>query len=60
MSLSSRATLFFFYFFLSFTFRCNIDPTVIVHPRSHPREFRFSMEAFKFIGLHDQVTFLDF
>ncbi|TNM90580.1 hypothetical protein fugu_002869 [Takifugu bimaculatus] len=34
---------------------CNVDPTVITHPRSHPREFRFSMEAFKFIGLHDQV-----
>lgn len=36
-----------------------MDPTVITHPRSHPRQFRFSMEAFKFIGLHDQVK-LDF
>uniref|UniRef100_H3CGN1 ZP domain-containing protein n=1 Tax=Tetraodon nigroviridis TaxID=99883 RepID=H3CGN1_TETNG len=34
---------------------CNMDSTVITHPRSHPREFRFSLEAFKFIGLHDQV-----
>lgn len=33
-----------------------MDPTVITHPRNHPREFRFSMEAFKFIGLHDQVN----
>ncbi|KAL7406897.1 hypothetical protein ABVT39_028201 [Epinephelus coioides] len=34
---------------------CNVDPTVVVHPSSHDREFRFSMEAFKFIGMYDQV-----
>ncbi|XP_034004774.1 uncharacterized protein LOC117497000 [Trematomus bernacchii] len=34
---------------------CNLDQTVQVHPRANPRQFRFSMEAFQFIGLHDQV-----
>ncbi|XP_029282779.1 CUB and zona pellucida-like domain-containing protein 1 [Cottoperca gobio] len=34
---------------------CLVDQTVEVHPTSNPREFRFSMEAFKFIGLNDQV-----
>ncbi|KAK7944855.1 hypothetical protein WMY93_000583 [Mugilogobius chulae] len=34
---------------------CNKDPTLIIYPRSNAREFKFSIEAFKFIGLHDQV-----
>ncbi|KAJ0001731.1 hypothetical protein NQD34_001527, partial [Periophthalmus magnuspinnatus] len=34
---------------------CNLDPTLIVYPRSHNRQFKYSVEAFKFIGLHDQV-----
>ncbi|XP_034056595.1 CUB and zona pellucida-like domain-containing protein 1 [Gymnodraco acuticeps] len=34
---------------------CTVDQTVQVHPKANPREFRFSMEAFQFIGLHDQV-----
>ncbi|KAI9542144.1 hypothetical protein NQZ68_023727 [Dissostichus eleginoides] len=34
---------------------CNLDQTVQVHQRANPRQFRFSMEAFKFLGLHDQV-----
>ncbi|KAJ0001730.1 hypothetical protein NQD34_001526 [Periophthalmus magnuspinnatus] len=34
---------------------CNLDPTLMVHQRSHNRQFRYSFEAFKFIGLHDQV-----
>ncbi|KAK7944854.1 hypothetical protein WMY93_000582 [Mugilogobius chulae] len=34
---------------------CNQDPTLIVYARSNSREFKFSIEAFKFIGLHDQV-----
>ncbi|KAJ0056431.1 hypothetical protein NL108_007450 [Boleophthalmus pectinirostris] len=34
---------------------CNLDSTLIVYPRSHKRQFKFSFEAFKFIGLHDQV-----
>ncbi|TNN27757.1 ZP domain-containing protein [Liparis tanakae] len=34
---------------------CNVDSTVQTHPPSHQRQFRFSMEAFKFIGMHDQV-----
>jgi len=32
-----------------------VDSTVQTHPSSHQRQFRFSMEAFKFIGMHDQV-----
>ncbi|KAM4597193.1 uncharacterized protein V3H82_022705 [Fundulus diaphanus] len=34
---------------------CNVDQTVQTHPTSNNRRFRFSMDAFKFIGLHDQV-----
>ncbi|XP_047219678.1 uncharacterized protein LOC124867324 [Girardinichthys multiradiatus] len=34
---------------------CEVDPTVQIHPTPNDRQFRFSMEAFKFIGLHDQV-----
>ncbi|XP_041645776.1 CUB and zona pellucida-like domain-containing protein 1 [Cheilinus undulatus] len=34
---------------------CTVDPTVVIHPPDHERQFRFSIEAFKFIGLHDQV-----
>ncbi|KAM9766063.1 uncharacterized protein ACNS7B_003659 [Menidia menidia] len=34
---------------------CTIDSTVQIHPPSHNKQFQFSMEAFKFIGLHDQV-----
>uniref|UniRef100_UPI0037E898D8 ZP domain-containing protein-like n=1 Tax=Semicossyphus pulcher TaxID=241346 RepID=UPI0037E898D8 len=34
---------------------CNVDSTVRIHSSAHSRQFRFSMEAFKFIGLHDQV-----
>lgn len=34
---------------------CHRDSTLIVHPVPHGRMFRFSIEAFKFLGLHDQV-----
>ncbi|XP_041843059.1 uncharacterized protein LOC121641155 [Melanotaenia boesemani] len=34
---------------------CTMDPTVQIHAPSEDNQFRFSMEAFKFIGLHDQV-----
>uniref|UniRef100_A0A087YIQ1 ZP domain-containing protein n=1 Tax=Poecilia formosa TaxID=48698 RepID=A0A087YIQ1_POEFO len=34
---------------------CNVDPTLQIHSTPNDREFRFSIEAFKFIGLHDQV-----
>ncbi|XP_075934938.1 uncharacterized protein LOC142934294 [Anarhichas minor] len=34
---------------------CKVDPTVQIHSPSHPRQFRFSMKAFKFIGMFDQV-----
>nr|XP_046253215.1 uncharacterized protein LOC124063513 isoform X2 [Scatophagus argus] len=34
---------------------CNVDSTVETYSPAHERQFRFSMEAFKFIGLHDQV-----
>nr|XP_029131331.1 CUB and zona pellucida-like domain-containing protein 1 [Labrus bergylta] len=34
---------------------CVMDSTVIIHSPPHQRQFKFSMEAFKFIGLHDQV-----
>lgn len=38
-----------------------MDPTVQIYPTDHSRQFRFSMEAFKFIGRHDQVrTLCDF
>uniref|UniRef100_UPI0037E8042A CUB and zona pellucida-like domain-containing protein 1 n=1 Tax=Semicossyphus pulcher TaxID=241346 RepID=UPI0037E8042A len=41
--------------FLICSDRCNVDSTVRIHSPAHSRQFRFSMEAFKFIGLHDQV-----
>ncbi|XP_034016584.1 CUB and zona pellucida-like domain-containing protein 1 [Thalassophryne amazonica] len=34
---------------------CQVDPTIKIHPPAHNKQFRFSMEAFKFIGLHDLV-----
>uniref|UniRef100_A0A4W6CZM5 ZP domain-containing protein n=1 Tax=Lates calcarifer TaxID=8187 RepID=A0A4W6CZM5_LATCA len=34
---------------------CKVDPTVEIHSPSHENQFKFSIEAFKFIGLHDQV-----
>lgn len=34
---------------------CVVDPTVEIYSTSHQRQFKFGMEAFKFIGLHDQV-----
>ncbi|KAM8877284.1 uncharacterized protein ACB058_003226 [Synchiropus picturatus] len=34
---------------------CAVDQTVMIHTSAHPNQFRFSVEAFKFIGLHDQV-----
>ncbi|KAK9542248.1 hypothetical protein VZT92_000123 [Zoarces viviparus] len=34
---------------------CKVDPTVQIHSPSHPRQFRSSMKAFKFIGMFDQV-----
>ncbi|XP_074522575.1 ZP domain-containing protein-like [Halichoeres trimaculatus] len=34
---------------------CKVDQTVQNHTTDHGKQFRFSMEAFKFIGLHDQV-----
>ncbi|XP_021180517.2 CUB and zona pellucida-like domain-containing protein 1 [Fundulus heteroclitus] len=34
---------------------CVVDSTVQTYPASNDRQFQFSMEAFKFIGLHDQV-----
>ncbi|XP_051800848.1 uncharacterized protein LOC110958199 [Acanthochromis polyacanthus] len=34
---------------------CEVDPTVIVYETDHKNKFLFSMEAFKFIGLYDQV-----
>uniref|UniRef100_A0AAQ6ILQ1 ZP domain-containing protein n=2 Tax=Anabas testudineus TaxID=64144 RepID=A0AAQ6ILQ1_ANATE len=34
---------------------CEMDQTVIIHSSAHEQRFQFSMEAFKFIGLHDQV-----
>ncbi|KAF1393277.1 hypothetical protein PFLUV_G00036880 [Perca fluviatilis] len=34
---------------------CKVDPTVINYSRSHDTKFRFSMDAFTFIGLNDQV-----
>lgn len=32
-----------------------MDPTIEIYPPDHNRQFRFSMEAFQFIGQHDQV-----
>ncbi|XP_017295316.1 uncharacterized protein LOC108250109 isoform X2 [Kryptolebias marmoratus] len=34
---------------------CKVDPTVQIHSSFNDRQFRFSIEAFKFIGLHEQV-----
>ncbi|KAM6980499.1 uncharacterized protein FYW47_000213 [Aplochiton taeniatus] len=34
---------------------CVVDSTVEIYSSSHQRQFKFGMEAFKFIGLHDQV-----
>ncbi|XP_076012204.1 uncharacterized protein LOC143004913 [Genypterus blacodes] len=34
---------------------CTVDPSVNIYAPAHQKQFRFSMEAFKFIGLHDQV-----
>lgn len=34
---------------------CKVDSTVEIHSSTNKRQFRFSMEAFRFIGLHDQV-----
>ncbi|KAK7944857.1 hypothetical protein WMY93_000585 [Mugilogobius chulae] len=34
---------------------CRKDPTLIIYSRGNSREYKFSIEAFKFIGLHDQV-----
>ncbi|KAE8297752.1 hypothetical protein D5F01_LYC04393 [Larimichthys crocea] len=34
---------------------CTVDSTIQTYPTINERQFRFSMEAFKFIGLHDQV-----
>ncbi|CAN9506616.1 unnamed protein product [Ophioblennius macclurei] len=34
---------------------CVVDPTVVIHRRSHNKMFRFSLEAFKFIGMYPQV-----
>ncbi|XP_008301399.1 uncharacterized protein LOC103373313 [Stegastes partitus] len=34
---------------------CKVDPTVTIHPSAHNKQFLFSMDAFKFIGLHNQV-----
>ncbi|XP_038149441.1 uncharacterized protein LOC119788853 isoform X1 [Cyprinodon tularosa] len=34
---------------------CKVDPTLQIYSTPQNRQFRFSMEAFKFIGLHDQV-----
>ncbi|XP_032417493.1 uncharacterized protein LOC116719171 isoform X2 [Xiphophorus hellerii] len=34
---------------------CNVDRTVQIHSTPNDSKFRFSIEAFQFIGLHDQV-----
>ncbi|XP_053186205.1 CUB and zona pellucida-like domain-containing protein 1 [Scomber japonicus] len=34
---------------------CEVDETVEIYSPDHQTQFKFSMEAFKFIGLHDQV-----
>lgn len=34
---------------------CKVDPTIEIYPPDHNRQFRFSIEAFQFIGQHDQV-----
>lgn len=38
--------------------RCKMDPTIRTYSTNHSRQLRFSMEAFKFIGQHDQVRTL--
>lgn len=35
-----------------------MDPTIRTYSTNHSRQLRFSMEAFKFIGQHDQVRML--
>ncbi|KAG8001107.1 ZP domain-containing protein [Nibea albiflora] len=39
----------------SYPLECNVDSTIQTYSTTNKRQFRFSMEAFKFIGLHDQV-----
>ncbi|XP_055010325.1 ZP domain-containing protein-like [Boleophthalmus pectinirostris] len=34
---------------------CNLDSTLIVYTTINKKQFKFSIEAFKFIGLHDKV-----
>ncbi|KAJ3593171.1 hypothetical protein NHX12_005507 [Muraenolepis orangiensis] len=34
---------------------CTVDPTVVIYSQSPNKQFQFSIDAFKFIGLHDQV-----
>ncbi|XP_030233432.1 uncharacterized protein LOC115558989 [Gadus morhua] len=34
---------------------CIMDPTVVIYSPSHNKQFRISIDAFKFIGIHDQV-----
>ncbi|KAM9317904.1 ZP domain-containing protein-like [Pholidichthys leucotaenia] len=34
---------------------CPVDPTVMTHETNDKRRFRFCIQAFKFIGQHDQV-----
>ncbi|XP_038558106.1 CUB and zona pellucida-like domain-containing protein 1 isoform X1 [Micropterus salmoides] len=34
---------------------CKVDSSVEIHSSTNKRQFQFSMEAFRFIGLHDQV-----
>ncbi|XP_053721734.1 uncharacterized protein LOC128759089 isoform X1 [Synchiropus splendidus] len=34
---------------------CNVDSTVVVSPTPHSKQFRFFMDAFRFIGVHEQV-----
>lgn len=35
--------------------RCNMDSTIEIYSPANKTQFRFSIEAFKFIGMHDQV-----
>ncbi|XP_039652096.1 uncharacterized protein LOC120556518 [Perca fluviatilis] len=37
---------------------CNVDPTVEIHSPAHQRQFQFSMEAFKFIGVYISCSVL--
>ena len=43
-----------FYFFL-FLLRCNVDSTIQRYTPDNQTQFKFSMEAFKFIGQNNQV-----